>query len=181
MFFAYLGYKSFIRYVFCKYFFPVCVFIIILMVSFAEHVFLILMKSTYQFFLWWVILFFNLKNHSQTKWIGVSPTPPSNSPAPSGCTIGLAKGSFGFLYNILQKNLNNFFGQPNTIQLNSDTKGSVLQDCPPTPCPSDVNCKSRLSPVLLSNWLCIRSSQDFFLRFDWFARAVHRTQKHLTY
>ena len=41
---------------------------------------------------------------------------------------------------------------------NSDTKGSVLQECPPTPCPSYMKWKSRLSPELLSNWLYIRGA-----------------------
>ena len=50
--FMYFGYKPFIRYMFCKYFLPVCgLFVILLTVSFVEQKFLIIMKSNSIIFL----------------------------------------------------------------------------------------------------------------------------------
>lgn len=47
------------------------------------------------------------------------------------------------------------------------------------PWTSDTGLKSRLLPVLLSNWLQIRGYQDPLLRFELFARAVHKTQRNM--
>ena len=48
-----------------------------------------------------------------------------------------------------------------------------VQDCPHSRCQH----KSRISPVLLPNWLQIWGFHDPLLRFDQIATVVHRTQK----
>ena len=48
---------------------------------------------------------------------------------------------------------------------------------PPPTTTSDANCKSRLSPVLLTNRLEVESSHKPLLGFKWLARIAHRTKE----
>lgn len=56
-------------------------------------------------------------------------------------------------------------------KLRTESQKTVLPSCPlQTPV-------ARLSPVLLTNWLQIKSSYDPLFEFDRFARVAHKTQE----